>query len=150
MQFEMWWFWFGLAAVFIVGEVFTQGFFLLWFGIGALVAGLLELVGAGPGLTWSAFVVVSAVLLLISRRFAERFTKKQPPGIGADRLIGRRGVVLSQIDNERNTGEVRIDKEIWRAESEDDDVIPAGTRVEVVRLEGTHAMVRPLKKEKHT
>ena len=142
MEFQIWWLWFGLAAVFIIGEIFTEAFFLLWFGIGAAISGVLAMLGVGPAWQWAVFVVVSGVLLAVSRRFADRFTRKQPPGIGADRLIGRKGVVLEDIDNLRNVGKVRIDKEEWRAESEDETVISAGARIEVVRLDGTHAVVR--------
>ena len=142
MQFQIWWLWFGFAALFIISEVLTQGFFLLWFGIGAAVSGVLAVLGVGPAWLWAVFVVVSGVLLTASRRFADRFTRKQPPGVGADRLIGKKGVVLEAIDNLKNVGKVRVDKEEWRAESDDDTNIPAGTRVEVVRLDGTHAIVR--------
>ena len=45
MEFEIWWIWMAIAALFIVGEIFTQGFFLLWFGIGAAVAGFLAILG---------------------------------------------------------------------------------------------------------
>ena len=41
-------------------------------------------------------------------------------------------------------GKVRIDKEEWRAESDDESVIEAGTRIEVMRLDGTHAVVKRL------
>jgi membrane protein implicated in regulation of membrane protease activity len=147
MGFQIWWLWFGFAALFIIGEVLTLGFFLLWFGIGAAVAGILALLGVGPAWQWAAFVVVSVVLLAASRRFAERFSQKQPPGVGADRLIGRKGVVTEDIDNLKNVGRVRIDEEDWRAESEDDTTIETGTRVEVARLDGTHAVVRRLDAE---
>ncbi|MFH1690006.1 MAG: NfeD family protein [Candidatus Eisenbacteria bacterium] len=145
MEFQIWWLWFALAAVFIIGEVFTEGFFLLWFGVGAGISGVLALVGVGPAWQWAVFVVASGMLFAVSRRFAERFTQKQPPGIGADRLIGRRGVVLEQIDNVQNAGKVMIDKEQWRAESEDESVIESGARIEVTRQDGTHAVVRVLK-----
>jgi membrane protein implicated in regulation of membrane protease activity len=145
MEFQIWWLWFGFAAIFIIGEIFTEGFFLLWFGVGAALSGVLAIMGVGPAWQWAAFVVVSGVLLAVSRRFADRFTHKQPPGIGADRLIGRHGVVLETIDNLENVGKVRIDKEEWRAESEDGSSIEPGTRVEVMHLDGTHAVVRVLK-----
>ena len=142
-----WWIWFALAAIFIIIEVFTAGFFILWFGVGAAVAGVLALLGLGPAWQWGVFVVVSAALFAGSRRFAERFSKKQPPGIGADRLIGKRGIVFEAIDNVGNTGRVRIDNEEWRANGDADEAIPEGARVEVVRLEGTHLVVRTLKEE---
>ena len=46
MEFQIWWLWFGLAAVFMLGEIFTEGFFLLWFGIGAALSGVLRPVAA--------------------------------------------------------------------------------------------------------
>jgi membrane protein implicated in regulation of membrane protease activity len=145
MVLKIWWLWMGLAAAFVVGEVFTAGFFLLWFGIGAAVAGVLAIAGLGARWQWGSFVVVSGVLFAVSRRFAERFTRKQPPGIGADRFIGKRGVVLDGIDNVADTGRVRLDKEEWRAASESGEVIPAGDVVEVTRLDGTHLVVKHVK-----
>jgi membrane protein implicated in regulation of membrane protease activity len=147
MPAQFWWVWMILAAVCIVAEIFTAGFFIFWFGIGALAAGLLSLFGLSVGWQWAAFVVVSGVLLAISRRFAERFTKQQPPGIGADRFIGKRGVVLDQVDNQANTGRIRIDEEEWRADSDADEIIPTGKRVEVTRVDGTHMIVKPVQEE---
>lgn len=143
---KIWLIWMILAAVFIVGEIFTAGFFLLWFGVGAAVAAVLALLDCSAGWQWGSFVVVSGVLFVVSRRFAERFTKKQPPGIGADRFIGKEGIVLEEVDNIKDAGRVRLGKEEWRAESESGEVIPEGTRVSVSRLDGTHLVVRILEK----
>ena len=128
------------------GEIFTAGFFLLWFGVGALIAGILALFGLGAAWQWGSFAVVSGVLLALSRRFAERFSRKQPPGIGADRFIGLEGMVLEDIDAAGNTGRVRLNREEWRAESETGDVIHEGEKVCVVRLDGTHLIVKPAEK----
>ena len=147
MIIKIWWIWMALAAVFVVGEMFTAGFFLLWFGVGAAVAGVLALLGLSFPWQLGAFVVVSGVMLAVSRRFADRFSKKQPPGIGADRFIGLKGLVLEEIDNTTNTGRVRLQKEEWRADSDGDEVIPVGARVEVVRLDGTHLVVKRIKEK---
>ncbi len=50
------------------------------------------------------FIALSLVLFLVSRRFADRVTKAQPPGIGADRFTGQRCVVIIEIDNAKNDG----------------------------------------------
>jgi len=146
MPTNLWWVWMLIAAIFVVAEIFTAGFFILWFGIGAAIAGVLALLGAGVVWQWVAFVIISGVLFAVSRRFAERFTKKQPPGVGADRFIGKIGVVLEDIDNINNTGRVRIDKDEWRADSETEEVITKGTRIIVTRLDGTHLVVKVFKK----
>ena len=145
MTLGIWLIWMVVAAVFVIGEIFTLGFFLLWFGIGAAVAGILAIFGLGGSWQWGAFAVVSGVLFVVSRRFAERFSKKQPPGIGADRFIDKKGVVLEEVDNIKNTGRIRMGKEEWRAESDTGEVIPVGKMVEVTKLVGTHVVVKTLK-----
>ena len=145
MTLGTWLIWMVVAAVFIIGEIFTLGFFLLWFGVGAAVAGILAMFGLGGSWQWGAFAVVSGVLFVLSRRFAERFSKKQPPGIGADRFIDKKGVVLEEIDNIKNSGRIRMGKEEWRAESDTGQVILVGKMVEVTKLVGTHVVVKILK-----
>lgn len=147
MGIKIWWIWMALAAIFIVGEIFTAGFFLMWFGIGAAIAGIFALAGLGPAWQLGAFVVVSGVLFAVSRKLADKITKKQPPGVGADRFIGKEGIVLEEIDNRKNTGRVRLKKEDWRADSEGDEIIPQGAQVEVVGLDGTHLIVRNKKED---
>ena len=147
MLIKIWYIWMIIAALFVVGEIFTAGFFLLWFGVGAAVAGVLALLGLGFAWQMGAFVLVSGILFVISRKFADKFTKSQPPGIGADRVIGKVGKVLVDIDNVNNTGRVQLKKEEWRADSDTGEVIPVGNQVEVIRLEGTHLVVKIKKGE---
>lgn len=130
--------------VFAIGEILSEGFFLAWFAIGAAVASVASLLGLSTAWQWGLFIVISGILVLLSRRFAERFTKAQPPGIGADRYVGKVGVVLEEIDNLKNTGRVRIDKEEWRADSGTNNIISSEVRVKVIGLDGTHLVVVPL------
>ena len=141
----IWLIWFILAAIFIVGEIFTAGFFILWFGVGAAAAGVIALIGFDPVWQWVVFVLVSGMLVVVSRKFASRVTKQQPPGIGADRFVGMIGMVLEEINNLKNTGRVRMNREEWRAESENDDIIPKDTKVKVIKVDGTHLIVQPIK-----
>jgi membrane protein implicated in regulation of membrane protease activity len=142
---DYWWVWMIVAAVFVVGEIFTAGFFLLVFGIGAAVAGVLALFDLGAAWQWVAFIVVSFVSFLASRRFADRVSDEQPPGIGADRFIGEQCVVLEAVESAANTGRVRMNNEEWRADSTDGESIAVGERVVVTGIRGTHLLVRPLR-----
>ncbi len=141
---DVWLIWMILAAMFIVGEIFTAGFFIMWFGIGAVAAGLGALLGLGMGWQLAIFVFVSLFLVLISRKFANKITKAQPAGIGADRFIGKKAVVVEEINNDKGKGRVRMDREEWRAESESGDIIPVDSRVETVQIVGTHLIVKLL------
>jgi membrane protein implicated in regulation of membrane protease activity len=143
---KMWLMWAIVAMAFIVGEIFTAGFFLMWFGIGAVAAAIMAFLGLGIPWQLGTFVVVSTVLFASTRRLADKITKEQPPGTGADRLIGKTGVVLEEIDNFKNTGKVRIDKDEWRADSATDETIPADERIVVTGVEGVHLIVKVLEK----
>jgi membrane protein implicated in regulation of membrane protease activity len=147
MQIELWWLWMALAAVLLIGEILTAGFFLLWFSVGAAAAGVLAMLGVGHVAQLIVFSLLSGILFVFGRRFADRVTAKQPPGIGADRFVGMAGIVLEEIDNYANSGKIRIAQDIWRAGSEDGDVIPVDSRIRVIRIEGTRAFVRTIEKE---
>jgi len=137
-----WILWIALAAVCVVIEIFTAGFFVFWFGVGAGVAAILAAVGLPTAWQWGPFIIVSAVCLVLSRRFAERITKGQKRKVGPDRLIDKVGVVLEKINPDTGEGKVRVESEEWRAVSADGEVIDAGTRVYVVKIEGTHLIVK--------
>jgi membrane protein implicated in regulation of membrane protease activity len=117
---------------------------LLTIGIGAAIAGLIALLGGNTVWQLVVFVVASFLLFLVSRRFAQKVTKEQPPGVGADRFVGQECVVLEKIVNVDDIGRVRMGKEEWRAESDNGDPIEAGTKVTVTRLSGTHLVVKPV------
>ena len=51
-------------------------------------------------------------------------------------------LVLEAIQPHR-TGRVRVGQEEWRAEGEGSSRIPEGAEVEVLRVDGTHLVVRP-------
>ena len=137
------WVWLGLAAVLSVAELFTAGFFLLPFGIGAAGAAVLNLLDVSLGWQWVAFLGVSAGSLLLLRRFAERITHEPPQKTGGNRLIGKRGIVIESLDHGSGTGRVRVEREEWRADTPGYEHIAAGTAVTVISIEGTHLVVQP-------
>jgi membrane protein implicated in regulation of membrane protease activity len=147
MEYEIWWIWMILAAILLIGEILTAGFFLIFLSIGAAATGILAMLGVGKPGQFIVFIIVSGILFVFGRRFADRVTENQPPGVGADRFIGQEGVVLESIDNHSNTGSVRIGQDEWRAISETGDIIQEGTKIEVTRINGTRAVVTTIEKE---
>lgn len=140
---DAWVLWLIAAAIFGVGEISTLGFFLAPFAGGALVAALVAAVGAGTALSWVAFLVVSVILLAGLRPIARRHLR-QPAQLrtGTAALVGRTGTVVERVANDESVGCVRIDGEVWTARAYDDDeVIEAGTRVQVLEIRGATALV---------
>ena len=77
-------------------------------------------------------------MLFRSRRFIEpRFVPTN-----ADRLLGTGARVTEAIDNAAATGAVYADGKTWSARSASGDAIPAGTLVEIERMEGVKLIVR--------
>ena len=112
------------------------------FFAGGAVAAILAAAGLSMAWQWGAFVIVSAVCLVSSRRFAERITRGQKEKVGPDRLIGKTGVVLETINPDTGKGEVRVESEQWSAVSADGEVIDVGTRIYVLKIEGTHLIIK--------
>jgi membrane protein implicated in regulation of membrane protease activity len=138
-----WVLWLIAAVVFGVGEIATLSFFLAPFAVGAIVAALVAAAGGGMIVSWAVFLVVSVIVLAGLRPLA-RSHRRQPPQLrtGTAALVGRTGMVLERIANDEGVGCVRIDGEVWTARSyDDDDVIEAGKRVQVIEIRGATALV---------
>ncbi|MCW3056436.1 MAG: hypothetical protein JWO21_405 [Solirubrobacterales bacterium] len=141
---DTWVIWLVAACILGIGEMHQGGFYLLPFAAGAGLAAVVSLLGVGALLSALLFVLASAIVFGALRPVARRH-RRLPPAIrtGAAALIGRRAMVLERIANEEGVGCVKIDGgEVWTARSYDDDeVINAGERVEVVEIRGATALV---------
>ena len=144
---ETWrWVWMGAAGLFLIGEIAVAGsFFLLPFGIGALVACVAAFAGAGIGLQWLLFVAVSAVASAGLIPLRRRLDRVEPvDGIGSRRLLNQPGIVEATIPaGPTGVGFVRIGREEWRAESHDRTEVLEGAHVTVIDVRGTSLIVRP-------
>jgi membrane protein implicated in regulation of membrane protease activity len=140
------WVWLVLAAVLSIAEIFHAGFFLLPFGIGAALAAVMNVLKVSLGWQWVGFIVGSAAALFALRRFAERITHEPPQATGGNRLIGKCGVVIETLELGAGQGRVRVEREEWRADAPGYEPLSVGTSVTVVRIEGTHLIVKPTEK----
>ena len=89
-----WILWTVLGVILIIAEVFTPGFVLLWFGVGALAAALASFLGAGLPAQFVLFIALSSVLTALSRTiFAGYFSRHGEPEeglkVGASALPGK-------------------------------------------------------------
>ena len=131
------------ACVLGLGEMHTGGFFLAPFALGAAGAAVIAVLGAGFLGSVVGFGAISLATLAALRPVARRH-RALPPAIrtGAAALVGRGAVVLERIANREGMGCIKIDGEVWTARSYDEDqVIEAGERVEVVEIRGATALV---------
>ena len=142
-----WILWTILGVVLIIAEVFTPGFVLLWFGVGALAAALASVLGAGLAGQFLIFIALSIILTALSRTiFANYFTRRdEPAGLktGAQALPGKVGTVVTSSRGALNEGAVKVFGSTWTAyPAEGEPPLEAGDRVVVERLQGASIYVR--------
>lgn len=143
--------WLVLGVILIVAEVFTLGFVLLWFGIGAIVAALVGFFGFGFAWQFAAFAIVSVALTAMSRTIFANYLHHSDEGSlksGSDSMPGQIGTVTTASKGALNEGAVKVFGSTWTAFPEDDEtVLREGEKVEVVRVQGSSIYVRPFSKE---
>src|ERR1041384_7901134 len=148
MQDYLWIFWAILGAILIVAEIFTTGFVLLWFGIGALAAGLAGLLGVNSIIVqFLIFAIVSISLTAASRTiFVNYFSREKSGGdlkSGVESLPGKIGTVVSSSRGSMHEGAVKVFGSTWTAyPAEGEEPLEAGDRVEVTRIQGASIYVR--------
>ena len=138
-----WIVWLIIAAVLGAVEIVTVTLAFGLVAVGALVAAVAGAAGAPLAAQFGAFAVASAVGLGVARPLAMRHVR-QPPLLrsGTAALVGRSATVTEEVS--ADSGRVRIGADVWTARPYDETlVIPAGTRVDVLHIEGATALVYP-------
>jgi membrane protein implicated in regulation of membrane protease activity len=143
-----WVLWCILGAILIVAEIFTTGFVLLWFGIGALMAALASFVGIDSlVIQFLIFAGVSIALTASSRTIFINYFSREKSGnalrSGVDALPGKLGTVVSSSKGALNEGAVKVFGSTWTAyPAPGEEPLEAGERVCVESVEGASIYVR--------
>jgi membrane protein implicated in regulation of membrane protease activity len=143
-----WILWTILGVILIIAEIFTPGFVLLWFGIGALVAAFAGLVGVDSlTVQFLIFIIVSVALTAASRTIFVNYFSREKTGAdlktGVDALPGKIGTVVSSSRGALNEGAVKVYGSTWTAyPAEGEEPLEAGDRVAVERIQGASIYVR--------
>ena len=141
--------WFGIMLAFLVVEASCPIHLVsIWFSVGALVAMITAALHAAVWLQIVLFVAVSGVLLAALWPFTRRFLKPKLAKTNVDAVVGQRGHVTETIDNIDAAGQVKLGGMYWTARSVSGQPIAKGTLVQVERIEGVKAFVRPVEEKK--
>jgi membrane protein implicated in regulation of membrane protease activity len=139
------WHWFALGAVLLIVEILTPTFFFIWFGIAAVLVGVLHL--AVPGTSWQTSLTVFGALSIVSTVvWHAAYKKNGGPSPDSDlnqrarRYLGRRAVVAEAFRNGR--GSILLDDTRWQALSEGGGDLDPGAAVEIVGADGATLRVR--------
>ncbi len=134
--------WIGAIVVFMILELATPQLVGIWFALGALGAMIAALLSASLWIQVVVFLIVSVVMLIVTRPLYGKFIKTKQVPTNSDMLIGESAIVIEAIDNIEATGTVKVKGQIWSARASAADSIPAGTLVTVERIEGVKLIVK--------
>ena len=140
----MWIFWLIAAGIFFIGEMVTVGFLIFWLGVGAIIALIVSLFTSNLIIQTATFVISSIILILATKSFADKLTKKDGVPTNVYTLSGKKGIVIEEINPTKGTGQIKVGGEVWSALCDESLIIPKDSEVEIVRIQGVKAYVNPL------
>jgi len=136
------WAWMIAGLVLLGVEIVAPGNVFVWFGIAALITGVVVFF---TNFGWQAdallFVVLAVVLVIAGRRYFSRAAApSEQPFLNqrANGLVGRSYVLAEPIVG--GHGRIRIDDSHWRITGPD---LPSGTKIRVASADG--AVLRVVK-----
>lgn len=138
----MWQIWLLLAGLFFIGEMITVGFLIFWLGIGALLAMIVSFFTTNIIIQTAVFVISSIILILATKPFVKRFVDVKKINTNVFSIIGKKALVIKEIDPINAKGQIKVNSEIWSAESENGEKIEEGSEVEIIRINGVKAIVK--------
>mgnify|MGYP006425721449 CR=1 FL=1 len=135
--------WFLIATLFFILEIFTLGMFLLFFGLGSLLAGISVYFHPFSLNIQIAIFLLSSIICLLFLRTSMKATlfapSKSSQADNLEDVLGRSGVVTKDILPPEN-GEIDFNGTKWNAAAK--KKIRSGATVEVI---GRHKLVLEVK-----
>lgn len=139
------WIWVALIALFIIIEAATVQLVTIWFAIGSLAALITAFFTDSIFIQLTVFVVVSVIVLAITRPVVKKITNTQKHPTNADMYIGKEAIVTEPINNIEATGLVKVGGSVWTARTESDGcIVHSGEHVTIIKIEGVKLIVRPI------
>jgi membrane protein implicated in regulation of membrane protease activity len=139
-----WWIWLVAGLVLMVMEALTPGgFFVIFFGAGAVIVGLIDLSGLNMPLVVQAalFVVTSLLATVLFRRpLLERF-RDLTPRHKVDVIVGETAQALEEIPV-NGFGKAELRGTAWTAHNIGDTPIARSARCRVERVDGLTLYIR--------
>ena len=138
-----WWIWIVLGLALLVGELITPGgFYILFFGIGAVIVGVLAALGlAGP--VWAQVILFCLVSVVTLWLFRERLLKatEGPAPSNVDTLVGETAIIMEEIPS-NGIGKAEMRGTSWNVRNIGEKQLTRGDRCRVERIEGLTLFVR--------
>lgn len=139
----MWYIWLIAAGVFFVAEIATVGFMIFWLGVAALITCIVSLFTPNLIIQTAVFVILSALLLLLTKPFVDKFMGNKKPTIktNAYSIIGKEATVTKSFSSSFKTGQIKVGSEKWTAKAQNDEILSEGDKVKIEAIDGVKVIV---------
>ena len=140
-----WWTWIVGGIVLMLAELAIASFFVIWFGLGALLVGLLMLLVPDLSLTaqLATWTLASLAMVVLWFRVFKQNEHKTLVGSAEGEALGEIGLLVGAVAPFER-GKVRFQRPVLGSEEWvclADAAIAAGERVKVVAVEGSYLKV---------
>jgi membrane protein implicated in regulation of membrane protease activity len=138
-----WWLWIILGVLLAAIELATPGgFFVIFFGVSALIVGLLDLAGLRDP-AWLQWLLFTALAIVAVRLFRQPLLKRLEAGDHGpvDSLVGEVAIVTGAIGPGEH-GRAELRGTTWQAHNLDDSPLADGARARVVAVKGLRLNLR--------
>lgn len=135
------WIWLGLIVVAAIFEFITLDLVSIWFAIAAIPSFILSLMSIDPIVQITSFVVISVVLLGVTRPVVMKYFKTNEIKTNVDSYVGSTGIVLGRITPDK-PGLVKVKSLEWTAVAT--EVIEVDEHVRVLDVEGVKLIVEKI------
>ena len=133
-----WWTWLaGGLGLMLLELVTPSGFFIMFFGVGALLTGIVSGLGllGGPVAEWTLFTVASVLSLLLFRGKIQSRVEQTGAGPRVDALVGEIAFPV-EVMAPGAVGRVTLRGTTWDARNEGHTPLGANQRCRVTRVSG--------------
>lgn len=140
-----WWHWLIVGVLLVLAELAIPAFFVIWFGLGALLVSVLVFFAESLSSTAQigAWIVASLAMTLLWFRVFRHSAIRTRSGTSEGEVIGEVGLLVGAI-RPFAKGKVRFQRPLLGSEEWTclaDENIEAGERVRVVAIEGSFLKV---------
>lgn len=137
-------FWLIVAVILFVGEAICPVFFMFWFAIGAILALITSLITSNLIAQVVVFFISTTLFIIFIKPLTNGLFKNNTKDeLNINGIVGKRAIVVEEIDNLKNTGKVKINGEVWKAISESEsETISLDDQVNIIRIDGVKLIVK--------
>lgn len=133
--------WLIVMIVCLIVEALTLGLTTIWFAAGAFIAMIFSFLGLPIGLQIASFLIISIACLIFIYPTIKNKIHYGVEKTNYEELINKVGIVIEEINNIDNVGQVKVNGQIWSARGIDDVVIEVGKQVTIKEVKGVRLIV---------